>query len=63
MGFLFFIIFVSLAAVIFFSLRSSSGSLVVAPNDELSLNNLKKRYANGEITKKEFEVLKKYLKD
>lgn len=60
MIFIFLIILVAVGLVIYFALRNR-GTFTGSSRNEIPLDVLKNRYAKGEITKKEFEEMKKYL--
>ena len=60
MGFIFLIIIIAVGLVIFFALRNR-GNFTGFSKNETPLEILKKRYAKGEITKKEFDEMKKDL--
>ena len=57
---LLFLIIIAVGLVIFFTLRKR-GAFTGSSGSELPLEILKKRYAKGEITKKEFEEMKNDL--
>ncbi len=58
MGFIFLIILIAIGLVIFFALRNR-GTLPGSGSRETPLEILKKRYAKGEISKEDFERMKK----
>lgn len=60
MGLLFLIIIIAVVFVIVFSFRNKN-TLTGSSGNETPLEILKKRYAKGEITKKEFDEMKKDL--
>ncbi|KPJ48193.1 hypothetical protein AMJ40_07960 [candidate division TA06 bacterium DG_26] len=58
------LIYIALVAlVIYFLVRSAKSKSTESSATETPMDILKKRYAGGEITKKEFEKIKKDLQD
>jgi len=62
MGFLFLIIIIGVVLVIFLSSKNR-GNFLDFSKEESPLDIIKKRYAKGEITKDDFEKMKKDLEN
>lgn len=59
MGIIWILIIAAIAFGIYFLVRGRGGSIAGLAGKETPMDVLKKRYASGEITKEEFESIKK----